>query len=175
MSRIFVFSDPHFGHANILKFTNFNGGLVRPEFSSIEEMDETIVANINKVVTEQDDILYCLGDVFFGEGHKHIQRLKGRKRLIVGNHDNIKSPHLLNNFQKILLWRMFPEYNCLLTHVPVHQSTLYKCKWNVHGHIHRNPSPPGPYINVSVEMINYTPILLEDLIKNAEMVEKTSI
>jgi calcineurin-like phosphoesterase family protein len=33
---------------------------------------------------------------------------------------------------------------------------------NAHGHIHEKPSPPGPYLNVSVESINYTPISLEE-------------
>lgn len=34
---------------------------------------------------------------------------------------------------------------------------------NVHGHIHQNPSPPGPYKCVCVEQINYTPINIEEL------------
>jgi calcineurin-like phosphoesterase family protein len=84
------------------------------------------------------------------------------------------------------MWRMFPEFGLLLTHVPVHKSSL-KRQWvsredynffeywwrrykfrnktmlNVHGHIHQNPSPEGPYRNVSVEAINYTPVNIEEL------------
>lgn len=34
---------------------------------------------------------------------------------------------------------------------------------NVHGHIHSNPSPEGPYKCVCVEQINYTPVNIEEL------------
>jgi calcineurin-like phosphoesterase family protein len=33
----------------------------------------------------------------------------------------------------------------------------------VHGHVHSNPSPEGPYTCVSVEQINYTPIHIEEV------------
>ena len=39
---------------------------------------------------------------------------------------------------------------------------------NVHGHIHSNPSPEGPYKCVCVEQINYTPINIEEL-KNGSL------
>lgn len=31
------------------------------------------------------------------------------------------------------------------------------------GHIHQNSSPDGPYFNVSVEAIDYTPVNIEDI------------
>lgn len=161
---IFVVSDTHFGHENILRFTNEDGSKVRT-FSSVEEMNETMVQNWNKVVSDSD-IVYHLGDVYFGKGWQHLDRLKGRKRLILGNHDNAKCEHIVRNFQKILMWRMFPEYNALLTHVPVHKSCLYKTKYNVHGHVHRNSLPEEEYINCSVEVIDFTPTPLEVIIPN---------
>jgi calcineurin-like phosphoesterase family protein len=110
------------------------------------EMDEHMVDRWNKTVKDED-IVYHLGDVYFDNGHTVLPRLKGRKRLILGNHDNAKSPHLQNHFQKISMWRMFPEFGLLLTHV----------------HIHQNPSLEGPYRNMSVEAIDYTPINIEEL------------
>ena len=89
MSNIFVISDTHFGHKNILTFLNEDGSRVR-DFSSLEEMDELIVENWNKTVSDQD-IVYHLGDVYFGAGHQHLKRLRGRKRLILGNHDEGKN------------------------------------------------------------------------------------
>ena len=65
--------------------------------------------------------------------------------------------------------RDFYHWGLLLTHVPVHPSTLGEDRFtgvpikNVHGHIHQNPSPPGPYKCVCVEQINYTPINIEEL------------
>lgn len=44
---------------------------------------------------------------------------------------------------------------------------------NCHGHIHQNASPPGLYMNMSVEAINYTPQHIEDVAKKAKkMIEK---
>ena len=34
---------------------------------------------------------------------------------------------------------------------------------NVHGHIHTNACPPGPYKCVSVEQINFTPLDVEEI------------
>lgn len=137
-------------------------------------MDQHMVERWNDTVSDED-IVYHLGDVYFGEGHKVLPFLRGRKRLILGNHDNGKCQKLQKYFQKILLWRMFPEYGVLLTHVPAHPSAFeYKKLRNIHGHIHQNTtmmlnedgtqSPDPRYINVSVEKINYTPVDLEKLV-----------
>jgi calcineurin-like phosphoesterase family protein len=122
-----------------------------------------MVQRWNAVVND-DDIVYHLGDVYFGRGYEVLDRLKGRKRLLLGNHDNGKCQKLQKYFQKIGMWRMFPEYNCLLTHVPVHESGLYKVHWNLHGHIHQNASPTPRHINCSVEVQDYMPKLITDLV-----------
>jgi calcineurin-like phosphoesterase family protein len=115
-------------------------------------------------VVKATDIVYHLGDVYFGQGHKVLRRLNGRKRLILGNHDNGKASYLQCCFEKILMWRMFPEFNCVLTHVPIHESGMYKVHYNLHGHIHQNASPTDRHINCSVEVQNYTPRPIEELI-----------
>ena len=139
-------------------------------FSTVEEMDEALMDNWNSVVKPGDKV-YHLGDVTFGNKENYIKnihkRLNGKKRLIVGNHDDVK--FLAPYFEKVMLWRMFPDWGLLLTHVPVHPSTLGEGRFdekrmiNVHGHIHQNPSPEGPYKCVCVEQINYTPINIEEL------------
>ena len=164
MSEIFIISDTHWGHENILKFKDDAGNLIRPEFNSIEEMDEYMVNQWNKTISASD-IVYHLGDVFFNNGHKHLSRLNGRKRLILGNHDNGKSEYIQKYFQKVLMWRMFPEFDCLLTHVPVHDSALFKVNKNLHGHVHQNSLNDSRYINCSVEVQNYTPKHIEELVR----------
>lgn len=181
LADIWVTSDTHFNHANILKFRGQDGDTIRP-FKEVQEMNETMIQNWNSVVKPQDKI-YHLGDVFFGDREKDgppiMERLNGHKRLVVGNHDRIKGgPHnnvLQRYFEKIYLWRMMPEFGLLMTHVPVHPSTLDEGRFednngevrmiNVHGHIHQNPSPPGPYRCVCVdhEGINYTPVHIDRL------------
>jgi calcineurin-like phosphoesterase family protein len=166
MSDIWLISDTHWGHANVLKFTDSDGNLIRgSRFSSLEGMDEYMVESWNSVVKDGDKV-YNLGDVYFGQGHKVLHRLKGQKRLILGNHDNGKDQHLLNNFGKIQVWRMFNEFNMLLTHVPVHpQSLEHGVKWNIHGHLHQNMVDDDRYFNVSVEQIDYKPIHIEDVVQ----------
>lgn len=172
--NIWVVSDTHFNHTTILKFTDANSGrLIRGDrFASSAEMDEHMIDRWNSVVNPGDKI-YHLGDVVFGdkEGwmNRHWSRLNGRKRLVVGNHDNIKLMSTGGWFDKIELWRMFPEFGLLLTHVPVHASTLGEHRFdgqlmlNIHGHIHQNASPPGNYRCVCVEQTDYTPINIEEL------------
>ena len=161
---IFVISDTHFGHTNILNFKQEDGSHVR-NFSCVEEMNEHMVERWNSVVSDSD-IVYHLGDVYFGKGYEHLYRLKGRKRLVLGNHDNPKNEHILNNFQKIMVWRMFPEYNATLSHIPLHSTSLHKTKYNVHGHVHRNSLPAPEYVNASVEVIDFTPQPLLEMIKS---------
>lgn len=173
MGKIFVISDTHFSHGNIIKFCN------RP-FSDIYDMNETLLKNWNAVVSNQDKV-YHLGDVYMNDTSKEymndfLGRLNGKKRLILGNHDSGKDPLLQKHFQKIDVWRMFTEYNILLTHVPVHPSTLKEGRFtgqgkkqakmiNVHGHIHTNKSPIGPYKCVCVEQVDYMPIEITKLTK----------
>lgn len=172
MRDIWVISDTHFGHENILKFRDENGELIRGSlFDSVEQMDDYMITQWNRYV-KPGDLVYHLGDVFFGDKErflKNFKKLHGSKRLVVGNHDDIKWIAKHELFQKIMMWRMFPEFGMLLTHVPVHDSTMYEGRFkgkeplNVHGHIHQNPSPTEKHKCVCVEQIDYTPIHIEDI------------
>lgn len=166
--NIWVVSDTHFGHNNIIKYCD------RP-FKDSDEMDEVIVDNWNSVVKDQD-IIYHLGDVYMGDNDKAanvLRRLNGRKRLVLGNHDNAKNIHIQSYFQKIMVWRMFTEFGLLLTHVPVHESSLFRGETsneknppkllNIHGHIHEKKSPSVDHRCVCVEHTDYKPINIEEL------------
>lgn len=167
---IWVSSDFHLGHANILKFIDHRGEKVR-NFDSVKEMNEFILDRHNSCV-KPGDIHYNLGDVMMGdreEFKKLWPKFQGRKRLIVGNHDDIKFLSSGAFFQKVSMWRQFPEYELLLSHVPIHESGLYRGtdlsvpNLNVVGHIHTNPAPTRMHYCVCVEQIDYTPVHIEDL------------
>ena len=64
MASIWFASDHHFGHANLLKFTSDDGAYVRPGFRDVDHMNETMIANHNRVVGVADRA-YFLGDVGF--------------------------------------------------------------------------------------------------------------
>lgn len=79
----YFISDLHLGHKNSLKFDN------RP-FNTIEEQDKFIIENWNKTITNEDDV-YILGDFSWYKSAKTIEiysNLKGKKHLIIGNHDH---------------------------------------------------------------------------------------
>lgn len=172
MADIWVISDTHFNHAGILNFKDADGSSIRGKrFTDVTDMDEQMISNWNSVVKPGDKV-YHLGDVLFGMDKPawldaNFNRLNGKKRLVVGNHDNIKL--LGNYFAEVMVWRMFPEFGLLLTHVPVHNSTLGEGRFegktmiNVHGHLHQNPPPSSSHRCVSVEQINYTPINIDEL------------
>jgi calcineurin-like phosphoesterase family protein len=172
---IWLISDTHFFHANILKFKDSEGELIRgSRFSSVEEMNQCMLDNWNSVVKPGDKV-YHLGDVFMGDKDtfvKYWSKLNGKKNLIVGNHDDIKWMAQKELFSKIYMWRMFTEFGLLLTHVPIHESGLRRGSptdetapmlLNIHGHIHQNPSPTEHHRCVCVEHIDYTPINIEEL------------
>jgi len=159
MTDTWVISDTHFNHAPILTFKDYAGKPPRDGFTDVNHMNEVMLDNWASVVKPNDTVIHC-GDVLFGMDKVDwmtnvFAKLPGKKRLVLGNHDNAKM--IAPFFKDIQLW--------------IDMSTLAeshrfgnKPLLNVHGHIHSNPSPEGPYRCVCVEQINYTPINLEELV-----------
>ena len=162
MANIWLSSDLHLGHANILKFKDKDGKNVR-SFSSVEEMNETLIQRHNSLVKPEDH-WYNLGDVYFGhrDNMKLLHRFNGRKRLVLGNHDNIKQG-LEQFFEKIVLIRHFKDFGFVASHMPLHESQLYSYKYNVHGHIHQNEDVSPNHLNISVERTNYYPVHIDQI------------
>lgn len=175
-NNIWVTSDLHYNHANILTFIDYNGNRTR-EFDNVDQMNEFILDRWNSVV-KPGDIVYTLGDTFFGdkEVFKRVwPKFNGSKRLIVGNHDDIEFLSSGSFFKKTLFWRMFTEHGLIFHHVPLHLLSLFRGKdldkplFQVHGHTHTMGSPKmGPYTSVCVEMRDYTPVNIEDLALEAK-------
>lgn len=83
--NFFFSSDHHFFHKNVIQYTN------RP-FSCIDEMNEAMIVNHNKVVTSQD-IVYFVGDFAFTSDENAVvnilRRMNGEKHFVPGNHDKV--------------------------------------------------------------------------------------
>lgn len=157
MSNIFLISDTHFGHSNIIQYCN------RP-FSSVEEMDEILIENWNKVV-KNDDKVYHLGDVGFKSFSKLadvFSKLNGTKILIKGNHDGFKLSQYAQLFKDIRGSHQLAGY--ILTHIPIHPDSISRWKGNIHGHVHNKSLQDTRYFNVSVENIEYIPIALDNFL-----------
>ena len=65
---IYFTADTHFDHANIIRFCN------RP-FATVEEMNETLIANWNRKV-HGNDTVYILGYKFYNRVHMSNCRRK---------------------------------------------------------------------------------------------------
>lgn len=173
--NVFITSDTHFGHSNILEYEN------RTELmnvSGVMEHDNRLIDNWNSVV-KKDDLVLILGDFSF---HKPIgtedilNRLNGDKVLIVGNHDmfleNKKFDKTL--FKAIYTYKetRYKGQEICLMHYPIqrfkHQDRIDKCAVLLFGHIHSRPMEiPKHSYNVGVDVNNYTPVRLEEAIEKA--------
>jgi calcineurin-like phosphoesterase family protein len=181
---IYFTSDLHFGHKNVINFDK------RP-FETTEEMDNFIINNWNKTVSNNDTV-YILGDISFHVNIEdivnNIQQLKGNKILIKGNHDNeyYKKDIFKECFIDIKDYHEF-KYNhklFVLSHYPMlfynHQhSNGIMCYGHVHNSIEdeyiqyfkeylKEKDIPCKMINVGIMNNEYRPISIDDLIKKVE-------
>lgn len=180
MPNIFLISDTHFAHANILTFKSQCGASLRP-YSSVEEMDEALIENWNKVV-KKDDKVYHLGDVAIAKkGLECLARCNGNKVLLRGNHDIFKLKDYAKYFKDIRGSHYLEGFH--LSHIPIHPESLGRYKGNIHGHLHSScvmkhyypeeydinqetiSIPDKRYFCASVERINFTPIAWEEVKK----------
>ncbi len=168
MSRIFFISDTHFYHRNVIEYCN------RP-FKDELEMNRIMIDNWNNTVTDEDTV-YFLGDFALRhnveEVYKDIgKQLKGHILFIRGNHD--KSRNIMNRYFNVIEMGSVLEYkgyNFILSHHPLYNAQIPEGFVNIHGHIHDKALSRSQYdlkrhINVSADVINFTPILLDDIIK----------
>lgn len=159
-----IISDTHFGHKNIVKYCD------RPE-----DHNDIMENNWWRLVGEDDDILH-LGDLTVWYGKKEIVHwmqiagsLPGNKYMIRGNHDPlIDSDYLKYGYTIVPTFVQEVEgQRILFSHYPDKPRTK---QWsvNIHGHIHNLPTPRAAggkrYINVSIEMMDYRPWRLGDIL-----------
>ena len=166
MHKQYFISDPHFGHFNIIKFTDDKGKLTR-SFKSIEEMDDLIIENINKVVRVYDK-LYILGDcAMYRRCLSILNRINTQKRILIrGNHDIFKLKDYIPYFKDIRAYKVMPKYGIIFSHIPIHSQQLSgRFNLNVHGHMHHNKLDDLRYMNICPEIIGYKPISLEEILE----------
>lgn len=165
-AMVYITSDTHFGHSNVIKFEN------RP-FKDKEEMDEKLIQNWNRVV-QPEDLIFHLGDVFLSGAKRSeciASRLNGRKILILGNHDAFSMTKYKN--MGFMPYKHYFYKGYLLTHKPAHETPLRIAvesgllKQNVHGHTHSQIEgmEPSLYTCVCTEMTNYTPVLFDEYVE----------
>lgn len=188
---IYFTSDPHYGHANVIKYCS------RP-FASVDEMTRVLITNWNKVVTPED-IVYCLGDFSLSTrpAEAITQKLNGIKYLIPGNHDYCHSYHKKSrnaeNRKNWIAkyeewgWKVLPEQTTLdipgvavvnMCHHPyylvgteINDDKYEKWRpkddgrWLLCGHVHEKWKVTGRMINVGVDQWDFTPVSVEEVSK----------
>jgi len=156
----FVISDNHLGHRGIL-------GL-EPEsraFCSIEEHDLAQVRAHNSVIHSNKCVVWFLGDVVWNAyGFRSLSKMRGRKYLVLGNHDTYPADRYLKYFSKVFGVASVGEF--ILSHVPVHPCQFTRYKGNIHGHLHSKVVGDNHYENVCVERVGFTPVPLDTVIDN---------
>lgn len=175
---IWFTSDLHFGHKNILKFCK------RP-WDTVEEMDESLIQNWNRVVGK-DDLVFDLGDFAFatnGRWKELLSQLNGHHYLILGNHDITRWPgdKIIELFEGVShqMILKIDGRTVYLNHYPYlcfggawrePKSAVYQ----LFGHTHSGPNCRGtdtdrlvnlfPYqYDVGVDNNNYTPVSWEQV------------
>lgn len=164
-SKVFVTSDLHLDHANIIKYCK------RP-FLDTADMNKVLVRNWNNTVSNKDTV-YFLGDLAYGRGSRTadywLKQLNGKVFFIKGNHDVSNEIKLYDDF--IL---EYANYKFFLTHRPENIPSGWN-DWAICGHSHNNNLHEYPFIdkenkriNVSVELTKYKPVDMDFILEQLE-------
>lgn len=170
---IYYISDLHLGHRRVIEMDS------RP-FETIEQMDETIMARWNERVTEEDDV-YIVGDFAYRNAYTaswYLRRLKGRKHLIIGNHDynTLQDEKALACFASVekMLRITDGDRTVLLCHYPI--AEWYGKRYggyHVYGHLHVRRDEVFEFmsrfdraLNAGCMLNGYRPATLDELIEN---------
>lgn len=169
---IYFTADTHFGHENVIRFCD------RP-FASAEEMDERLIENWNSRVCGGDTV-YILGDMFLRSENVEeiLKRLKGKKRLIIGNHDEswMKQKDFSKYFESIDKYLEINDGHRALTlcHYPMLSYKHEKKAYMIHGHIHKDTSADfwsliavrENVLNAGADINGFMPVSFDEMLEN---------
>lgn len=162
---VYFTSDHHFGHAGAL-------GLYRRPFVSVDEMDRQMIEGWNSVVGPRDEVWH-LGDFAFRQRPERVaslvKSLHGRKCLITGNNDDAavmgcEGWESIQSYAEVSADGMY----LVLCHYPFRTWRNMGKGWiNLHGHSHGRLKPLPRQFDVGVEVWNFRPVRLADIIGRA--------
>ena len=161
-SKIFLIGDCHFGHRNIIKYCN------RP-FMDVEDMTRKQISYWNSVVGK-NDIVYVVGDFALCGKQKIIEigkQLNGRKRLILGNHDQASiETYRQAGFEFVYNHPIVLDEFFVVSHEPMVGFSHSGPFALIFAHVHDNPAYTDCSARsfcVSAERICYEPIDFETI------------
>lgn len=178
---IYYISDTHFGDQKVFDKCS------RP-FRDLEEMKEEIVRRWNAKVND-DDLVYVLGDIAdnkYIEAIEIFRNLKGRKHLIIGNHDHdmleeIKASNVFESTQFISMIEDKGRKVCLCHYPLMDWLEFSRDGYHVYGHIHNKTEKNSiAYVqikeyfknklayNCGVDVTGFQPVTLDEMIRLKE-------
>lgn len=161
MPNTYFTADTHFYHEAMIRYCN------RP-FSTVFEMNETLIANWNKVVDDTDKI-YILGDFALkcsiSSCKDILYNLKGKKYFVLGDHDK-QIWKCKEYFEEISPLMKITVDNIPITLCHYALRTWWKSHynaWSCYAHSHSCLEPIGKSWDVGVDNNKFTPISFEQL------------
>ena len=150
---LWFWGDPHLDHDKVIEYLN------RP-FSSVEEMNEKLIRNVNDVVSKEDQ-LWILGDFTNRAKIERVRELRSQiacrhVHLIYGNHDRKCAGEGI--FESVQDYKeLKTKYTrAVLFHYPMREwSGAHYGSLHLHGHIHST----GEYNeeNLKKKYVEYMP------------------
>ena len=152
---IYLYSDPHFSDEEMKYLRkNYIG-------------DEDQIKRINSKVNYKDTIIF-LGDI--GDPEK-VKKIRGYKVLIMGNHEAGATKYK-EYFDEVYEGPLFISDRILLSHEPID----FPYALNIHGHDHlKSTFQDELHINLCAENIDYTPVLLKNIVMSGKLKNIKSI
>lgn len=175
----YYISDLHFGHENAIRFDD------RP-FENADEMDAKMIELWNEKVTENDEV-YIVGDFSYKSGKTadwYLDQLKGRKHLIIGNHDRktFENELAMQHFESVhqMLQIKDEEKWIFLCHYPMAEwNGSRHGSWLIYGHIHGNQNDVFAFmqtrtraLNAGACINNYVPVTFQELKYNNQQFQE---
>lgn len=154
LGDIYVTSDEHFEHDNIIRFCN------RP-FDNIDDMNDGIINNFNSVVNNNDTVIH-LGDFLWkGDFRKFIKQFNGYHFFIKGNHESFQGKLEGKNyriFEDSIIEFEYDKRYYVCCHYPMREwNRKYHGSFHLHGHSHGNSEIVEKSFDVGVDTNNYFP------------------
>lgn len=185
---VFVASDIHYNHKNICrgvsKWPAEELERTTRDFKTLDEMNKTLLNNINKAISKKDTLI-LLGDIAFG-GREYVieffDNIKCENILLVfGNHDQ----HLEADYNQdkklaaqfgIKYLGYYNEFNFnkksfVLSHYPFSNwHGMNGGSIHLHGHVHlkKEHKRLGARLDVGLDGNDYEPYLLQNIVKDMQ-------
>lgn len=154
--QYFFSSDEHLGHDNIRKYCH------RP-FQTVQEMDDTLIANHNSVVRSEDVVIH-VGDFTLAPkeiAKRYIARLTGKHVFIRGSHDRwMENDHTYLREFKINGQIVVACHYAMRVWPKSHYNSI-----QIYGHSHSRLKPEGKQWDVGVDNNHFFPVSFDQLME----------